>query len=537
MKKYCVYFLTLLLSMALVQCKKFSLELAPEDYFASGNFWKTRDQVNGAMLGLHSGLRDNMWNFFTMGEMRGGTLRGGGTDFTGLSSLNSADIITQNLRESNPGIGGWGGLYPAVFQVNNFIYNVEPATYLGEKEKEYFLAQAYGIRAFYYFYLYRTFGRVPIVKEPKVAIRTPRSAQDVFLPRSKTEQEVLDFIKADIALSIEKFAGNKLIKDQKGQWSLAATLMLKTEVYLWSAKVPADGKTNSKTEDLQTALMAVDSVINYGGFSLLPDFAQVFQSASRPASKGNSEIIFAFRYLNGEATNNFGQFLYSQNAEITKFMDTSGKNFLADPLRVAGSGTVLRYEYKKEFVDTFCKGDKRGPATFLTFKIGGTTAGSVLRKFLGTIINGVRNYSDDWPVYRLAEAYLLRAEIKNAMKNGNTNGCKQDIMMVRNRAWGKSGNGGGNGVPECKGNGNDEIELEIFWERSKELVAEGKRWFDLRRMQKSNQPLAVYMTVKDGLLGVLQNSEMYKLLWPISLGTLQSDPTLQGDQNPGYTGT
>lgn len=534
MKKYYVY-LTLIFSAGFIQCKKLSLDLSPEDYFASSNFWKSTEQVNGAMLGLHSRMRGDMGTFFRMGELRGGTLKRG-TDFTGLSSLNEPQVIAQDLRESAPGITGWGGLYASVFQVNNFIYQVEQANYLEEKEKGYFLGQAYGIRAFYYFWLYRTFGRVPIVKLPEVAIKTPRSAGDVFKARAKTEKEMMDFIKADIDLSVKSFGENRTIKQQKAQWSLAATNMLKAEVYLWSAKVPVDGKNENKTQDLQTANAAVVDVIDNGGFMLLPDFAQVFQSASRPASKGNSEIIFAFRYLNGEATNMFNQFLYAQNASLSGFMDEANKAFSRDPLQVAGSNTTLRYQYKETLVDTFCTGDKRGPATFLKFKKDNKTAGSVMRKFLGTLINGVRNYSDDWPVYRLSEAYLLRAEIKNAMGNGSSNGCKEDIMKVRNRAWGKMTNNGVT-VPECKGTGNDEVELEIFWERTKEFVAEGKRWFDLRRMQKNSKPLAFYNFTADGLLGVLSESDTHKLIWPIDLGTLRGDPTLQDDQNPGYPGT
>ncbi|MEO6682610.1 MAG: RagB/SusD family nutrient uptake outer membrane protein [Ginsengibacter sp.] len=79
--------------------------------------------------------------------------------------------------------------------------------------------------------------------------------------------------------------------------------------------------------------------------------------------------------------------------------------------------------------------------------------------------------------------------------------------------------------------------LAIFSERGRELVAEGKRWYDLRRMQDaSGSPLAFRKDLP--LVGVLDKAtEEYKLLWPIDRGTLTSDETLKDDQNPGYPGT
>ena len=119
MKKIVLGFALLALSITFNACEK--LDLAPEDYYASGSFWKTPSQVDGAMVGLHNQLRSYQFTLFTLGELRGGTLRDG-TSFTGTASLNSGSIVRQDLRESAPGITSWAGLYSAIFQVNNFIY-------------------------------------------------------------------------------------------------------------------------------------------------------------------------------------------------------------------------------------------------------------------------------------------------------------------------------------------------------------------------------------------------------------------------------
>jgi hypothetical protein len=525
MKKIIIGIAALALSVTFTACNK--LQLTPEDFFASESFWKTPAQVDGAMIGIHAQLRGNQFNLFSLGELRGGTLKTG-TSFTGTASLNSAGFINQDIRESSPGFSGWVGLYnTSIFNINNFIFQVEKAEYLAPADKSYYLGQAYGLRAYYYFYLFRTYGRVPLAIEPTVLTSKPQSAADMYLPRTKTEKETLDFIKTDIEKSVTSFAGNYTTKFQKAQWSLAATQMLKADVYLWSAKVAIDGKApTTTTADLGIARAALDDVIPR--YSLQANFANVFKSASIAASKGNSEIIFAMRYQTNEATNNFGQFIYAITDPLSGYVDEKGVAIPAsDPLQVNGGGTIIRYEYKIEAYDQYDAADTRANATFLNFNKG-TIRATNLRKFMGTIVEGARNFSDDYPVYRLSEALLMLAEVKNKLGQDPT----AEIMAVRNRAYAPA-------VAPQFVNGSFELnELAIFAERSKEFVAEGKRWWDLRRMQDaSGNPLVFRKDLP--LVGVLDNipGQNHKILLPIDIATMNNDETLKGDQNPGYTGT
>lgn len=524
MKKIVLGFVLLTLSMTFNACD--NLDLAPEDYYASGSFWKTPSQVDGAMVGLHSQLRSYQFTLFTLGELRGGTLRDG-TSFTGSASLNSGSVVRQDIRESSTGISGWSGFYSAIFQVNNFIYQVEKADYLVASDKSYYLGQAYGLRAFYYFQLYRTFGRVPLAKEPKVAINTPSTAQDAYLPRTATEKETLDFIKEDVNKSVASFANDYTSKMQKAQWSLAASQMLKGEVYLWSAKVKIDGAAPTTTvSDLITARTAIEAVVPK--FSLQPSFANVFNSAATAAIKGNNEIIFTLRYGQGEATNNYSQFIYAITDALAGYVDDKGVAISpTDPLKVNGGGTIIRYEYKYDLYTKYDVADTRANVTFLNFNKGALHATN-LRKFIGTIVDGARSFSDDFPVYRVADAYLMLAEIKNKQ----TQDPSAEINIIRARAY------AGSVAPVYVNGSFEQNEIAIFNERQKEFVAEGKIWFDLRRMQDaSGSPLAFRKDLP--LIGVLDNiaGQNHKIIWPIDLGTLNSDETLKGQQNPGYSGT
>ena len=71
MKTLKYLFFTLVILTGISSCSD-SLDLAPEDYFGSGNFWQNEAQVNNFMVGIHKQMRDNQFMFVRLGEMRGG---------------------------------------------------------------------------------------------------------------------------------------------------------------------------------------------------------------------------------------------------------------------------------------------------------------------------------------------------------------------------------------------------------------------------------------------------------------------------------
>lgn len=141
---------------------------------------------------------------------------------------------------------------------------------------------------------------------------------------------------------------------------------------------------------------------------------------------------------------------------------------------------------------------------------------------MGIIDANVRNYADDWPVYREADRLLMLAEIINA-EGGDPS---EYIKAIRDRAFANA-----DPTPFVSGT-QDANELAIFAERSKEFVYEGKRWYDIRRMKYGGEPL-VFIS-PDHPYGVLDKSTQgYKILWPIEAAIWTNDPLV--DQTPGYT--
>lgn len=521
MKKLKTLFYAIAFAGVFTSCN--SLELAPEDYYASGNFWKTSAQFEGFMIGLHNSLRGDYTNMFLLGEARGGTQKNGNSTLS--TSLNYSSPIKNNaFTKDQTGVTNWANYYGRIMQVNLFIQKAEESTVLVESTKNYLLGQAYGLRAYYYFQLFRTFGGVPIVTEPM-----PTMTSDINKLGSSrsTPKQTLDFIKQTIEKSEQYFAAdNFTIKNKKGMWSKAATLVLKGEIFLWSAKVTTgDQNPTDVAGDLTKAENALLAVKNSGKFNLLSKFEDVFSSSN----KGNNEIIFALRFADGEATNNAAEFLYQDAVFLNQYIGYNGK-VLKDTLNLKGTGGIFRNEYKFDFFASYDNADTRKRATFLDFyKLanGDTTVRAVVvRKFVGSI-NSTNNrvYDSDIPVYRYADMLLLLAEIANK-KGDDPSGYINDI---RKRAYGAT-------FPVFANGTFEENELAILKERDKEFVWEGKRWYDLRRMQDgAGKPLAFSAAANyPSTSPVLLETEAYKLLWPIDVSTLTIDPLLKDQQNPGY---
>ena len=121
MKK--IFYILSICVMTILQPSCDALDLAPEDYYGAGNFWKEASQPKAFMLGLHAQLRSYYDMFYTLGELRGGTQRVGTSSLN--TSLNYADIRSQNISEDIPGISNWNGQYSHIMKVNQFIKEVE----------------------------------------------------------------------------------------------------------------------------------------------------------------------------------------------------------------------------------------------------------------------------------------------------------------------------------------------------------------------------------------------------------------------------
>lgn len=115
-------------------------------------------------------------------------------------------------------------------------------------------------------------------------------------------------------------------------------------------------------------------------------------------------------------------------------------------------------------------------------------------------------------VFRLGEIYLIRAEAR--AKQGKVTEAKADIEQLRTRA----------NAPLLGTVTQNQIIQLIEEERRYELAFEGNRWYDLVRTNRADAVMNSFST----------NWKSTYKLWPIPQRELLNNPSLVGNQNPGY---
>ena len=513
-----------------------ALDLSPIDYYGSSNYWTKPEHIIGYMDGLHKNLRDKTYQHqFIFGEVRGGsnveTLAIDGT------SVSDQGLKLQKLSAVTSGVSKWGELYGLIANINIFLQNTKEATYMSDADKAYYLGQAYGLRAFHYFDLYRTYGTAPLQLDPNKVVNGNFNPEDLYEGRA-SGSAMMAQIKSDLEESLKYFGDNNSFdpsnrSNKKAYWSKAATECLMGEVYLWNAKVSTDDNQANEA-DLAIAKNHLLNVVNNYGLSLQEDFTNVFSSTN----KGNSEIIMAVRYTEGEAANSYTSFMYNYQTGQFKTIGYNSEDgvLMGDTLQV-GTTAQQRHEFKKEMFLKYDKADSRRDATFLAayYQVSdehpnGELAGTFFFFFLGHFNVSTNQYvwDADAVIYRLPLVYLMLAEIEN-MQNGDV---AKYINMIRERAYGNNWDISKYGYVNADFTTN---ELAILNEKDKEFVGEGQRWWDVRRMTltKGGKHLVF---CKEGSIGttepILSEAESYKVLWPIETEMLNKDPKLV--QTPGY---
>jgi len=499
MKKFVIYLL-ILNSLVFISCKDM-LDLKPQSSLGFNSFWINEDGVKAAQVALHANFRDFDQKLWALGELRSDIWGGVSLESPSISNMQviGQDISVDKVPDYSV---NWSGFYTFIYLVNDIIKNAPNITFQKKSERDYILGQAYGVRAFIYYTMLKTWGDVPLVLEPIEKI----DFENLYIARTPAVQ-IMNQIKNDIQSSLDKFADdNSFLKNNRDYWSKAATLTLKADVFIWSGTQMEGGNA-----DYTIAKQALQAVIDMGNFQLLSNFSDVFSYSN----KNNKEIIFAFSFAIDQATNwYYGNFtarksdiaiLYLRNGQPTTSLIVNGGNLL-------GPSNELLTKWI-DFDDT------RNDATFYRLYSNPNATGyktSMLRKFWGTISAGVMVGADDIPVYRYADVILLMAEAKNLLGEDPS----AEINQIRKRAYGSKFPG------HEYTNGTKEKNIEsILDERLFEFIGEGKRWFDLRR--SGNNWVFKFNKFLNPAI------DTYLLLLPITREMMGRNVLLT--QTPGYT--
>lgn len=155
-------------------------------------------------------------------------------------------------------------------------------------------------------------------------------------------------------------------------------------------------------------------------------------------------------------------------------------------------------------------GERFGSVEFNVADLGGSDNGWTVSKY-GTADEDNNNVV----VFRLAEMHLIRAEARARLnKVTGAGSAQEDINALRQRAK----------APLVQNVSQAQMIQLIEDERRVELAFEGHRWYDLVRTGRANAVMTSFSS----------NWKSTYDLWPIPQTEIQNNPSLAGQQNPGY---
>ncbi len=363
-----------------------------------------------------------------------------------------------------------------------------------------FKAEARFLRALSYWHGIDLFGNIPLVTE-----EDPLGAEP---PEQKTRQELYDFVGSELNAIQPLLPVASPGTD--GRATGAAASMLLAKIYL-------NAGVYTGTPQYAQALAAAQAVIS-GPFSLDPSYRHIFQADNHTSP----EIIFPI-VQDGLRTQSFGGTTFLVHASC-------GGSMVPADYGIDGCWFGLRL--KPQAYNRYAAGDQRAAffwTTGQTVEVNSISAygdGIPAPKFSNVTSTGAPGSNathpdTDFPMFRLADAYLIYAEAHLRGGGGDRGQALAYVNALRQRAYG-----------DTSGDIADaDFDLpDILDERGRELLFEAHRRTDLIRYGLFTGGAYPWAWKGGALAGTA--TDTYRDLYPLPASELTTNPNLT--QNPGY---
>lgn len=477
--------LTIVLLFGMSSCKDF-LDVEPSNSGDSETAIKTPADAQVMINGLMRSMTSSDYygrNFMLYGDVKGGDL----TVFSqgrGLDALYSFN----HSANSNSFSGFWSQIYNSILQANNLLESIQKIEDAGATTSfNTYKGQALTARAMMYFDLVRLYGKpyddaktsygVPIVLS-----RLDATAQ----PLRGTVEQTYTQILADLKTAAPLLSKTK----SNGYLNYYGNLALQARVYLYM-------------KDYANALKAAEEIINSNVYSLYSNAAWLDSWKAQFGSESIFELG-VFPSENDLTTGSLGYYLRRKGH---------------------GGSTVLGWFVASDY---FINRIKQDPADvrlgiMSNDEISATRLGAIYKYSGSTTLSGdgkATSTAVNIKVIRLSEIYLIAAEAALPTDKFKAAGY---LNAIRKRSPTL--------LPATALTITEDMILD---ERSKELVGEGHRFFDMIRLNRS-------ITFNDevGSLVIAHRPKTIdrtfpKTLLPIPQSEINANPGLKDQQNSGY---
>lgn len=498
--KLAVLVLFLLVSSS---CNKY-LDLKPQNGIVRDEFWKTKEQLQSAVIGCYASLlgsaavttangtgndRPLADLLFVWGEARADMVGAG----VGISA-DENNLLSDNILSSNA-FANWAPVYKVINYCNTVLDNgpgvMSYDKTLTQTQLNAYLSEALALRALMYFYLVRSFGDVPL------KLKSTASDTDLQQLAKTSQKDVL----AQIVSDLKQAEGNALFTygdnaSNKGRITKYTIYAIEADVYLWM-------------DDYNNCITACDKIINSGQYGLV----------------ANTSGWFNTLYVNGNSSEGIFEFQYD-NQKLSPFYAM----FLTSTARYVSGATVMDDIFGIDYNDA-TNYDIRGTGASVN------TNDNNIFKYVGATPVTYRTVSTSyahWFVYRYADILLMKAEACINVSRGQD--ALAIINQIRTRAHAISLTSQSPGITDTNG-----LTDYLLAERAREFAFEGKRWYDLLRNAKRNNYTRIDILYSAAIISAPPASQQAVLTklkdvnshyLPIYFNEIKVDPNLV--QNPFY---
>lgn len=454
------YFWQILILLTSTRCSDFVEVNVPDNQVTTRSVFQDDRSAQAAMTGLYVEIAQQP--FFTNGAIS--ILSGLSSDELLTSVPDYFQFVENELVSENPRLLSevWKPAYRYIYLSNVILEGISnPGNLVSVDLRKHLEGEARFIRSYCYFNLVNIYGNVPLV------VSTDLERNSV-IPRSDTD-EVYALIESDLSVA-EKLLPSTYIINGEAEERITVTS--------WAA-IALHAKVSLYRQKWANAQALASLVIDDGAmlFELENNLSNVFIRSSKEAIWQIQSVV-----------PNVGTW------EANTFVPTDGvPKFLVSDLAL----------------DWFGSGDKRRYAWLDSIDNGTSTPYYFPHKYKFPVTQ--EEYHTE---LRLADLFLIRAEAR-AYLNDLT-GCAEDIDMIRSRA-------GLEAIEQTDMDRETLIQI-VRQERKCEFIAEGSRWYDLKRWGIASDVLQLIHN---------KNWEDTDVLYPIPQSEIAHNQSLL-PQNDGY---
>lgn len=477
-------------------------------------YYSTASQANDAIIGCYAISQNEAFQlgpFMIIGDDCSDDTDLGNENSEAFSWLGATAQAIQSFNvQSNNWVSNqlWNQGFSGINRATQTIDRIRDSETIAEDKKNQYMGEAHYLRAFYYFFLARQYGRLPIVDH--ILTYDEYYAPRATMPETWAHMESDLKKAADLLPEKSQYSG-----EDAGRATRGAANALLGKVYIYQGK-------------FQDAYDALIRVVNSGEYQLEPNYADVFTLEHENGMESIYEIQHSISGT-GWADSNEGSILsfYEHDADPE---DTEKWH----------NGWSMHCP-TWDLANSFEEGDPRRGATIIfegdffdgrIHKNIASSTGLQPKKWYVPYEQRSKIDQSDCPkniiFARYADVLLYLAEAANEL--GKTSEALDFLEQVRARARSNADNP--DVLPRVTETNKEALRNLIWHERRVELACEGQRFWDIVRQGRAGTLMRAYAAKYNSLKG-RNFIDGISEIQPIPLDQVTvSNGTME--QNPGY---